>query len=56
MKTNARELAVGSVVAARFLACEAGKRANELAVALGAMSGGSVELAELEGIHDPEKD
>ena len=56
VKTNARELAVGSVVAARLLAFEAGKRANELAVALGAMSGGSVELAELEGIHDPEKD
>ena len=54
VKANTRELAVGSVVAARLLALEAGKRANELAVALGEVSGGSVELADLEGIHDPE--
>lgn len=54
VKANTRELAVGSVVTARLLALEAGKRANELAVALGEVSGGSVELADLEGIHDPE--
>ena len=54
VKANARELAVGSVVAARLLALDAGRRANELAVALGEMSGGSVELADLEGIDDPE--
>ena len=56
VKDNDRELAVGSVVAARLLALEAGERANDLAAALGAMSGAPVELADLEGIEDPEAD
>ena len=56
VKDNDRELAVGSVVAARPLAREAGERANELATALGEMSGVPVEPADLEGIEDPEAD
>lgn len=56
IKDNDRELNVGSVVAARLLALEAGERANDLATALGEMSGASVVLADLEGIEDPEAD
>jgi len=56
IKDNDRELNVGSVVAARLLALEAGERANDLASALGAMSGASVLLADLAGIEDPEAD
>jgi ABC-type multidrug transport system fused ATPase/permease subunit len=47
VKDNDRELAVGSVIAARALAHEAGARANRLAEALAAMSGAPVEVAEL---------
>lgn len=56
VKDNDRELAVGSVVAARLLALEAGERANDLAEALAAMAGAPLELADLEGIEDPEAD
>ncbi|MDA0352417.1 MAG: hypothetical protein DWG79_00540 [Chloroflexi bacterium] len=54
VKDNDRELAVGSVVAARSLALEAGQRANALATALGEMSAATVRLGDLEGIEDPE--
>lgn len=56
VKDNDRELAVGSVVAARLLALEAGERANDLASALATMSEAPVALADLEGIDDPEAD
>ncbi len=56
IKDNDRELTVGSVVAARVLALEAGERANDLAEALAAMSEAHVVLADLEGIDDPEAD
>ena len=56
VKDNDRELAVGSVVGARLLALEAGERANDLAAALGEMSGADVVLADLDGIEDPEAD
>lgn len=56
IKDNDRELAVGSVVAARLLALEAGERANDLAEALAAMSEAPVVIADLEGIDDPEAD
>ena len=56
VKDNDRELAVGSVVAARLLALEAGQRANDLAAALGEMSVATVLLADLGGIEDPEAD
>ena len=56
VKDNDRELAVGSVVAARLLALEAGERANALAEALAAMAGAHLVLADLEGIDDPEAD
>ncbi len=45
IKDNDKELTVGRVVAARFVAREAGERANALATALGEMSGADVTLA-----------
>jgi ABC-type transport system involved in cytochrome bd biosynthesis fused ATPase/permease subunit len=54
IKDNDKELTVGRVVAARFLAREAGERANALAAALGEMSGAAVELAMLPPVDDAE--
>jgi ABC-type transport system involved in cytochrome bd biosynthesis fused ATPase/permease subunit len=54
IKDNDKELTVGRVVAARFLAREAGERANALATALGEMSGAAVELAMLPLVDDAE--
>jgi len=45
IKDNDKELTVGRVVAARFVAREGGERANALATALGEMSGADVALA-----------
>ena len=56
VKDNDKELAVGSVIAPRTLALEAGQRANALVEALGEMSGASILLADLQGIEDPEAD
>jgi ABC-type transport system involved in cytochrome bd biosynthesis fused ATPase/permease subunit len=47
IKDNDKELTVGRVVAARFVAREAGERANALATALGEMSGAEAVLAVL---------
>jgi len=47
VKDNDKELTVGRVLAARPLAHEAGARANELAAALGEMSGAETVLAVL---------
>jgi len=47
VKDNDKELTVGRVLAARPLAHEAGARANELAAALGEMSGAEAVLAVL---------